>query len=77
MVRRSDGFALAALLCGIFFWPLAFVFGPMSLSRLRKNPGLTGSGMAITGIVLGAFGALITVLLMTGILTVRVIHAKP
>ncbi len=32
---------------------LAIVFGHLSLSRIRKNPKLTGSGIAITGLVLG------------------------
>ena len=55
-VRLTDGFAITALVFGILGGWLAFVFGPIALSRIKKS-GAKGRGMAITGMCLA--GALI------------------
>jgi hypothetical protein len=63
VAKKTPGLALASLILGIvsilgaavLVIPtiLAIVFGHISLSRIRKDPNLTGSGMAIAGLVLG------------------------
>jgi len=60
---KTPGLAIASLVLGIIsilgaavlILPmiLAIVFGHMSLSKIRRNPNLGGSGIAITGLVLG------------------------
>ena len=47
----TDGFAIAALVFGILGGLLAFVFGPIALSRIKKS-GQKGRGLAITGMCL-------------------------
>ncbi|MCL6538166.1 MAG: DUF4190 domain-containing protein [Acidothermus sp.] len=60
-VRKTDGFAIASLVLGLFFWfpglaiitgLLALIFGYIALSRIRQS-GTAGRGMAIAGVVLG------------------------
>lgn len=47
----TDGFAIATLVFGILGGLLAFVFGPIALSRIKKS-GRKGRGLAITGMCL-------------------------
>lgn len=60
---QTSGKAIASLTCGIFFlFPpfaiAAIILGHLSLSQIRKSSGrLTGSGLAIAGLVLGYLGA--------------------
>jgi hypothetical protein len=70
--------AIFSLVCGILFIILPFsivavIFGYIALSEIRKSPGrLKGRGLAITGIVLGYVGALLTVAFIgLGIFEVR------
>jgi len=49
--------------CQIVCGPLAIVFGFIALSQIKANPGQTGSGFAITGIITGILGLLIGVVL--------------
>lgn len=58
---KTDGFAIASLVLGLFFWfpglaiitgLLALIFGYVALSRIRQS-GTAGRGMAIAGVVLG------------------------
>ena len=56
--QGTNGFAIAALVCGLlFFVPLsailAIVFGIVALAQLRRTHQ-RGRGMAITGIVIGS-----------------------
>jgi hypothetical protein len=57
--ERTSGLALGSLLSGIasFFVGITFIvaiiLGHLSLSQIRKNPGMKGRNMAITGLVLG------------------------
>jgi hypothetical protein len=58
--RRTNGLAVAALVCGIcgflYLVPavLGIVFGAVSLRQISRD-GTQGKGMAVTGIVVGAF----------------------
>lgn len=62
----TDGFAVAALVFGILGGWLAFVFGGLALSRIKRS-GQSGRGLAIAGIVLacvwivGGIGAAIAI----------------
>lgn len=54
----TNGFAIVALICALTgFFPVAIIFGILSLRQLRRRPQ-TGRGMAISGIVLGSLGTL-------------------
>ena len=69
--KSTDGFAitsmvlgiLAVLSCyfGIILGTIAVIFGHVSLSKMKKNPGLQGKGMAIAGLVCGYVGILVTI----------------
>jgi hypothetical protein len=69
---RSNGLAVAALVCGIIgifiaefiLGPLAIIFGAIGLHR--ANQGARGRGMALAGLILGIIDVvLILVLLLT------------
>ncbi|MEM6915716.1 MAG: DUF4190 domain-containing protein [Verrucomicrobiota bacterium] len=59
---RSSGLATASLVCGILSlcaWVLGFVavvFGHVALSKIKKDPVLSGGGMAIAGLIMGYIG---------------------
>lgn len=61
-VRRTSLWAIAALVCGVIGLVTgvvsipAVVFGHIARSELSKNPGLSGSGMATAGLILGYIG---------------------
>jgi hypothetical protein len=68
--RRTNPLAIAALCCGIgqviagpFAGIAAIVLGAMSLRQIRES-GEDGHGMAVTGLVLGIVGIVLTVLLV-------------
>ncbi len=70
MPRRTNSLAIAALCCAIgqviagpFAGIPAIVLGSMSLKQIRQT-GEDGQGMAITGIVLGIIGTLLSVILI-------------
>lgn len=44
---------------------LAVVFGIVALNEMRANPARGGRGMAVAGIVCGAVGALLAIVLTT------------
>jgi peptidyl-prolyl cis-trans isomerase B (cyclophilin B) len=50
--QRTNGMAVAALICAFVFAPLGIVFGHLSLSQIRRT-GEHGRGLAIAGLVLG------------------------
>ena len=56
---RTSGLAIASLVCGLAMFIVGLTFipaivcGHMGLSEIRRNPGMKGRGMAITGLVLG------------------------
>ncbi len=71
---RTDGLSIAAMVCGIvgvvlpgsgiILSILAIIFGGIGMGRTSRNPELRGKGMAITGLVLGIVGLLVTVLVL-------------
>jgi len=70
MPRRTNSLAIAALCCGIgqiIAGPLAgipaIVLGGMSLKQIRQT-GEDGRGMAMTGLVLGIVGVILTLVLV-------------
>jgi hypothetical protein len=68
--------SIASLVLGIVAIPLCFVFipsilavvfGAVGLNQIKNDPGQSGRGKAITGIVLGGISlALIVLLLIVG-----------
>ncbi len=83
-VKKTPGIAIASLILGIvsalggvfFILPmvLAVVFGHLALSRIRRDPALEGSGLAITGLVLG-YGSILIGLVMGGLIAAMAIPA--
>jgi hypothetical protein len=64
-VRRTSGLAVAALILGILgIWILAIIFGVVAMGQTRRNPRLSGRGLAVAGFVLGLAWALIGVFLV-------------
>lgn len=56
-----SGLAIASLVLGIIwlFWLgsiLAVIFGHIALSNIKKDPSISGRGMAIAGVCLGWIG---------------------
>jgi Domain of unknown function (DUF4190) len=76
---RSNGLAVASLVCGIIgllifgvvLGPLAVVFGAIGLSR--ANQGASGKGMAIAGLVLGAVATILAIVLLVAIANGRLV----
>src|SRR4030042_3864589 len=74
--RRTDGFCVAALVLGILAWVipfagillaiLAIIFGSIGIKRVNRNPNfLTGTGLAVAGLVLGVVGIGIAILFIS------------
>ncbi|MET9399488.1 DUF4190 domain-containing protein [Kitasatospora sp. NPDC002965] len=62
----TSGFAVAALVTGLFcLWPPALVLAIVALVRISKR-NQRGRGMAVTGLVLGVFGAIVTLVAFIG-----------
>jgi hypothetical protein len=65
-----SGLAIASLVCGILAFfvlgivlgILAIIFGGVAMSKIRKNPEMSGRGMAIAGLVLGIVATVVTAL---------------
>ena len=67
--RRASGFAIASFILGlaglfIITLVLSVIFGIIALARIRRNPQLRGTGLAITGLILSG---LWVVLIVVGI----------
>ncbi|MES2982858.1 MAG: DUF4190 domain-containing protein [Verrucomicrobiota bacterium] len=60
---KTSGLAIASLITGLTcISPLAVVFGHMAMSGIKKSSGqLTGSGLALAGMILGYIGLLVTI----------------
>ena len=76
--RRTNPLAIGALCCGIgqviagpFAGIAAIFLGAMSLKQIRES-GEDGHGMAVTGLVLGIVGIVLTVLVV--VFALAVIH---
>jgi len=55
---------IAVITCyfGIFLGIIAVIFGHLSLSKMKRNPQLSGKGMAIAGLATGYVAIAISVL---------------
>ncbi len=70
--RKKSGKAIAALVCGIISLILfgiilgvvAIVLGVMARNEIRADPNLEGDGMALAGIITGAIGVVLAVVLI-------------
>ncbi len=70
--RKRSGKAIGALVCGIISLILfgiilgvvAVVLGTMARKEIRENPNLDGDGMALAGIITGAIGAVLALVLI-------------
>ncbi len=60
---KTSGLAIASLVTGLLCMsPVAIILGHISMSKIKKSSGqLTGSGLAIVGLILGYIGLLIIV----------------
>lgn len=50
--QRTNGLAIASLVCAFLFAPLGILFGHLSLSQIKRS-GEEGRGLAIAGLVIG------------------------
>ncbi|MEU0496520.1 peptidylprolyl isomerase [Mycobacterium sp. NPDC006124] len=57
---RTNGLAIASLICAFVFFPLGIVFGHMSLSQIKKTRE-GGHGLAVAGLVVSYVVAMLTV----------------
>ena len=81
---KTSGMAIASLVLGVLSMMgaavlivptiLAIVFGHVAHSKIRKDPRLTGSGLAITGFILG-YVSIIFGIMMAGLLAAMAIPA--
>jgi hypothetical protein len=70
--RRKPGKAIASLVCGIIslfilgpiLGVVAIVLGVMARKEIAADPGLEGEGMALAGIITGAIGAVLAIVLI-------------
>ena len=61
---KTNGMAIAALVCSLVFAPLGIVFGHIALSQIKRT-GEDGRGLAIAGLVVGyIFTAILVVYLI-------------
>ena len=70
--KKRSGKAVAALVCGIIsliifgiiLGVVAVVLGIMARKEIAADPNLEGDGMALAGIITGAIGAVLAVVLL-------------
>lgn len=68
-VKKTEGFGLVSFIVGMIgglpLGILALIFGVISLTRFKKEPGkYKGKGFAIAGIILGLLGVFLLILLL-------------
>jgi hypothetical protein len=61
----SFGLGLFTIICCQFLSPVAIILGALALSQIKKNPGQSGRGFAVAGIILGILSLLFAVLMVT------------
>jgi hypothetical protein len=70
--RRKPGKAVASLVCGIIslfllgpiLGVVAIVLGVLARKEIAANPNLDGAGLALAGIITGAIGAVLAIVLI-------------
>ena len=70
--RRKPGKAIASLVCGIIslfilgpiLGVVAIVLGVMARKEIAADPSLDGAGLALAGIITGAIGAVLAIVLI-------------
>jgi hypothetical protein len=70
--RRKPGKAVASLVCGIIslfilgpiLGVVAIVLGVMARKEIEGDPNLEGAGLALAGIITGAIGAVLAIVLI-------------
>jgi len=70
--RRKPGKAIASLVCGIIslfilgpiLGAVAIVLGVMARKEIESDPNLEGAGLALAGIITGAIGAVLAIVLI-------------
>ncbi|MFE2106220.1 DUF4190 domain-containing protein [Kitasatospora sp. NPDC059463] len=63
----TNGFAIAALVTGLLcLWPLALAFAIVALVQMPKR-NEKGRGLAVTGLVTGVLGAIVTLIAFIGL----------
>jgi Domain of unknown function (DUF4190) len=74
---KTNGLAIAAMICSFFFWVyaipgiVAIVLGFIARGQIKRSNGTqTGSGMALTGIIVGFAGLVIGVVLIVVLVAV-------
>ena len=79
-VGKTNGLAIAAMVCSFFFWIyglgaiLGIVFGFIARSQIKRSGGTQqGSGMALAGIIIG-FGGIALGIILIIIIAVAVHH---
>lgn len=84
-MTRTEGMAIAALVLGVvslFLFVLglpeilALVFGFVALSRIKRDPTLTGRGLAVGGIVTGGLSVLAVIALLLVVAIAGTSHTK-
>lgn len=51
---KTNGMAIAAIICGFLFPLLGVIFGLISLAQISKSNGMQkGKGLALTGLIVG------------------------
>jgi hypothetical protein len=78
--RRTEGFAIASLVCaisGLFAVPivggiLAIVFGTTARRRIAQDPTLGGAEMARAGIIVGWIGVVVTLLAVLFLIVIAI-----
>ena len=78
--KRTSGTSVTAMVLGIvglvFIWApffgfvsalLGIIFGGIGMSQTKKNPTLTGRGMAVAGLVCGIIAVAVWVILIAAI----------
>lgn len=81
-VPKTNGLAIAALVCSLFFWlygigaVLGIVFGFIARSQIKRSGGVQqGRGMALAGIIIGFVGIAIGIVLII-VLVVVINHCQ-
>jgi hypothetical protein len=73
VAKKKSGKAIAALVCGIIslfivgvvLGVVAVVLGTIARKEIKADPNLDGDGMALAGIITGAIGAVLAIVLIS------------